>query len=221
MIEIRLHGRGGQGAVTAAELVAQAAIASDKYAQGFPNFGPERRGAPVMAFLRVSQKPIYLRERIDSPDVVIVLDHTLLGMVDVTEGLKLGGTVIINITKEKAKSLREHLKCYKIVAVDASKIAMETLGCNYQYSYSGALIRSTEVVTLDALDAPVRKRFGRLAEKNLAAMKAAFNETYVIEQIKRRSFRLPPSISWDDYLKEEAIQRWDQVEIGCDINETR
>ena len=86
MLEVRFHGRGGQGAVTAAELVAQAAIGENGYAQGFPNFGAERRGAPVTAFLRVSSEPIYLREKIDHPNVVVVLDPTLLGSVDVCEG---------------------------------------------------------------------------------------------------------------------------------------
>ena len=104
MIEVRFHGRGGQGAVTSAELIAQAAIGQGKYAQAFPSFGPERRGAPVLAFLRVSEKPIRLRSRVYKPDAVIILDSTLLGTVNPTEGLK-DGFVIIN-THKSVEELR-------------------------------------------------------------------------------------------------------------------
>jgi len=91
MIEVRWHGRGGQGAVTSVELLAQAAIAAGKYAQGFPSFGPERRGAPVAAFTRVADKKINVRSGIYEPDVVLVLDSSLIGLVNVLDGLKPGG----------------------------------------------------------------------------------------------------------------------------------
>ena len=96
MIEVRFHGRGGQGAVTSAELMALAAIAEGKYAQAFPSFGPERRGAPVQAFLRISDTPIRLREKIYEPDVVLVLDPSLLATANVKAGLKPGGTLMAN-----------------------------------------------------------------------------------------------------------------------------
>src|SRR5512147_339759 len=99
MIEIRFHGRGGQGAVSSAELAALAAIEEGKFAQAFPSFGPERRGAPVMAFVRVSEKPIVTREKIYEPDIVIVLDPTLLKIVNVEAGLKKGGIIILNSAK--------------------------------------------------------------------------------------------------------------------------
>jgi len=99
MIEVRLHGRGGQGAVTSAELLAQAAIGIGQYAQAFPSFGPERRGAPVQAFLRISEKPIRLRSKIYKPDNIIILDPTLLGSVNPAEGLKQNGFVVINSNK--------------------------------------------------------------------------------------------------------------------------
>ncbi len=91
MLEVRLHGRGGQGSVTSAELFAEAAIGEGKYAQAFPSFGPERRGAPVRAFIRIDDKAIQLRNEIDEPDVVLVLDPTLIRVVNVTEGLKKDG----------------------------------------------------------------------------------------------------------------------------------
>src|SRR5208283_1911563 len=107
MVEIRWHGRGGQGAVTSAELLARAAIAEGKYAQAFPSFGPERRGAPVLAFVRVDKsKPIRIRAEIKEPDVVVVLDPGLLTTVNVLTGLKPGGIVIIN-SKKSAQQLRD------------------------------------------------------------------------------------------------------------------
>ena len=99
MTEVRFHGRGGQGAVTSAELVALSAIDEGKYAQAFPSFGPERRGAPVVAFLRVSDHQIRVRSKVYNPDIVVVLDPTLLDIVDVAAGLKPGGMVIVNTAK--------------------------------------------------------------------------------------------------------------------------
>ena len=99
MIEVRFHGRGGQGAVTSAEIVAQAAINEGLYAQAFPNFGPERRGAPVLAFLRVSDKPIRIRSKVYQPDVIVILDPTLLLSASPTDGLKKEGFVVINSNK--------------------------------------------------------------------------------------------------------------------------
>ena len=107
MVEIRFHGRGGQGAVTSAELTALAAIEEGKYAQAFPSFGPERRGAPVMAFVRISDKPICTREKVYEPNYVIVLDPTLLKLVNVEAGLKKGGIVIVNTTKSAAQVRKE------------------------------------------------------------------------------------------------------------------
>ena len=110
MMEIRWHGRGGQGAVTSAELVAQAAISEGKYGQAFPSFGPERRGAPVLAFVRIdSQEPIRIRAEITDPDVVVVLDPGLLTIVNVAAGLKKDGIVIIN-TKKSFADIEKSLK---------------------------------------------------------------------------------------------------------------
>lgn len=220
MIEVRFHGRGGQGAVTAVELVAQAAIASGKYAQGFPNFGPERRGAPVMAFLRVSDDPIYLRERIDSPDVVVVLDSTLLGMVNVTDGLAQGGMVIINASDEKSPAIKELSKTYRVAVVDASKIAMETLGVPItNTAIIGALVQASRVVSMESLIKPVENRFGRLAEKNIAAMEMAFEHTMVFPAAEKvvDPGKQPSEPSWEEVIREEALHPFNEVEIGCDV----
>ena len=128
LIEIRWHGRGGQGAVTSAELLAKAAIDEGKYAQAFPAFGPERRGAPVVAFDRIdSLAPIRVRAEIREPDVVIVLDPTLLSVVKVTAGLKPKGILIINTSKDFATIEKDFGSDWKLALVDANTIAREVL----------------------------------------------------------------------------------------------
>jgi pyruvate ferredoxin oxidoreductase gamma subunit len=183
LIEIRWHGRGGQGAVTSAELVAQAAISEDKFAQAFPSFGPERRGAPVQAFVRIDNKePIRIRAEITEPDVVVVLDPGLLTIVDVAAGLKKDGLVIINTTKSFAE-IEKNLKAKgKLATVDATGIARETLGVPItNTTMVGALLKATEVVKLESLVEPLNHRFGRLAERNINAMKRAYEETKLKE----------------------------------------
>jgi 2-oxoacid:acceptor oxidoreductase gamma subunit (pyruvate/2-ketoisovalerate family) len=120
--EIRIHGRGGQGGVTAAELLARAAFKEGKWVQSFPFFGAERRGAPVKAFARLSDKPILVRSQIYNPDYVIVLDSGLLDLVDVNEGIKEDGIVIVN-TQKKPEEL--NLKQHRVATVDATGIALE------------------------------------------------------------------------------------------------
>jgi pyruvate ferredoxin oxidoreductase gamma subunit len=184
MIEIRWHGRGGQGAVTSAEILAEAAISEGKYAQAFPSFGPERRGAPVLAFVRISAgEPIRIRSSITEPDVVVVLDPGLLRIVNVASGLKPGGVVIVNTIKNAAQ-IREEFKINATVAtVGATKIAMECLGVPItNTTMIGAVMKVTESVKMESLVEPINKRFGRLAGKNLDAMKRAYAET-VIEEL--------------------------------------
>ncbi len=184
LVEIRWHGRGGQGAVTSAELLAQAAINEGKYAQAFPSFGPERRGAPVLAFDRVSNKePIRVRAEITEPDVVVVLDSGLLPIVNVTAGLKEGGVLVIN-TRKAIKDIESNLgNKWQLAIVDATKIARELLGVPIvNTTMLGALLRATGVIKLESLFEPLKHRFGRLAERNIDAMKKAFDETIVKEQ---------------------------------------
>jgi pyruvate ferredoxin oxidoreductase gamma subunit len=183
LIEIRWHGRGGQGSVTSAELLAQAAISEGKYAHAFPSFGPERRGAPVLAFVRISSRqPIRIRAEITQPDVVVVLDPGLLGIVNVTSGLKVNGLLVIN-TKRSFDDIEARFKAKcKLAKVDATTIAKEVLGIPVtNTTMIGALLRATGVVKPESLVEPLRQRFGRLAEKNIKAMQRAYEETVVRE----------------------------------------
>lgn len=177
MIEIRWHGRGGQGAVTSVEMMALAAIEEGKYAQGFPAFGPERRGAPVMAFNRLSDTPIKVRSGIYRPDVVVVLDPSLVGLVNVTDGLKPDGTLIVNTSKTAAE-IRSKLNYKgKLFTVDAGHIAREELGVPItNTTMLGAVLKATGVLKLDALKAPLEERFGKMAGRNLTALKRAYKE---------------------------------------------
>ncbi len=180
MKEVRLHGRGGQGAVTSAELVAIAAIDEGKYAQAFPSFGPERRGAPVMAFIRVGEEPIRTREKVYHPDIVVVLDSSLPALVDVAAGMKEDGIVILNSHMSEDELRKEYgFKC-RLAMVDANTIAQEVIGLPItNTTMLGALLKATGIVSMDALDKALEHRFGRLAEKNKAAMRRAYEETVV------------------------------------------
>jgi pyruvate ferredoxin oxidoreductase gamma subunit len=180
MIEIRWHGRGGQGAVTSAELLARAVINEGKYAQAFPSFGPERRGAPVTAFTRIStQRPIRIRAGITEPDIIIILDATVVRVVNVTDGLKKGGLVVINSPKSITE-LKAGFGGFRLAVVNASLIARETLKVNIvNTTMIGALIKASGVVKIESLNEPLQDRFGRLAERNVNAMKRAIEETVV------------------------------------------
>ena len=182
LLEVRWHGRGGLGAVTSAELVARAAISEGKYAQSFPSFGPERRGAPVLAFLRVSDEFIRTRTAISEPDVVAVLDPGLLHAVDVTSGLKKNGTIIINSRKSPAELKSEFGYKWPVATVDATKIARETIGIPItNTAMIGALLRITEAVKLDSVIEQLQERFGARAKANIEAMKRAYRETVIKE----------------------------------------
>ncbi len=174
-IEIRFHGRGGQGAVTAARLLAEAAFIEGNYCQAFPFFGAERRGAPVMAFTRISKEPIRTHEQVYEPDFVVVLDPTLTGAVNVAAGLKNGGIIILN-----SKEVPENLKGAKVALVDATTIAIESLGVPItNTTMLGALAKATGVVSLDSVRKVVEKKFGKVAEKNFTAAKRAYEETVI------------------------------------------
>ena len=184
MIEIRWHGRGGQGAVTSAEIMAEAAISEDKFAQAFPSFGPERRGAPVQAFVRISAvQPIRIRSSVTEPDIVVVLDPGLLSAVNVAAGLKPGGIIIVNTSKTTSQIHQEFDLNVRLATVGATKIALETLGVPItNTTMIGAVLKVTEAVKMDSLIDPINRRFGRLAEKNVNALKRAYAET-VIEEL--------------------------------------
>ncbi len=174
MKEIRLHGRGGQGSVTAAEIIAVAAFEDKRFSQAFPAFGVERRGAPVMAFARIADRPIRIRSQIYEPDYVIVQDVTLLDVVNVASGLKPDGKIVINTDRQK-DSLKLDTKA-EIITIDATKIAMEVLGRPIvNTTMLGAFCGATLEVSLESLNTAISERFqGELGRKNLLAIKTAF-----------------------------------------------
>jgi pyruvate ferredoxin oxidoreductase gamma subunit len=175
--EIRIHGRGGQGSVTAAELVANAAFTEDKWVQAFPYFGAERRGAPVKAFARISDEPILVHSQVYTPDYVIVLDHAIYKVVDVTEGLKKDGIIIVNTTKKPSEV---GLKGWRIATVDATGIALELnlllAGSPVvNTSIVGAFARATNEVGLASVLKAIRETWaGSAGEKNARAAELAY-----------------------------------------------
>ena len=183
MIEIRFHGRGGQGAVTSVELLALAAIGEGKYAQGFPSFGPERRGAPVLAFCRVDDQRLRLRCKILNPDVVVVLDLSLLRIQNPPADLKENGLIVLNTAKTAAEIRQKYGYKHTLVLVDANKVAREVLGVPIvNTTMIGALLRATGVVAVDAMEHPLKERFGPLAVKNFNALKVAYEQTTIEER---------------------------------------
>jgi pyruvate ferredoxin oxidoreductase gamma subunit len=185
MIEVRIHGRGGQGAVTSAELMALAAIEEGKFAQAMPSFGPERRGAPVIAYLRISeQEPIRIRSVIVQPDIVVVLDPSLLKVVDFAAGLNEKGIVVIN-TRYPLEEIKKNFQIKsRLAVVDATRIARETLGVPItNTTMMGAMIRATGLVELTSLTGPIQRRFStKLADRNLKAVEKAYQKTQVEEK---------------------------------------
>ena len=164
--------------MTSTELIALAAINEGKYAQAFPSFGPERRGAPVMAFARISNKPIRTREKVYAPDVVVVLDPTILSIVNVTAGLKKDGLVILNTTKSEEEIRKTFGIKAKLALVDATGIAMEFLGRPItNTTMLGALIKASGVIDIKSMETPLKNRFGRIAPRNLTAMTEAYKKT--------------------------------------------
>lgn len=181
MFSVRVHGRGGQGVVTAAELLSLAAFADGLEAQAFPSFGSERMGAPVTAFCRIDKRPIRLREPIAEPDAVVVQDPTLLAHVDVFSGLVEDGYVLINSTRSIDElglgELREHYRSERLVTVAASELARAHTGRQIPNStLLGALAGLTALVSFGALQQAIEQRFeGAAAAGNTAAALEAFH----------------------------------------------
>ncbi len=182
-VEIRWHGRGGQGAVTSAELVAHAAIGEGKFAQAFPSFGPERRGAPVLAFNRISDKQIRIRSAVENPDIVLVLDPRLLDYVDVKAGLKEDSIVLLN-TKKSINDIKSQYEITnRVGVVNATSIALATIKLNIvNTTILGLLVKATGIIKLESLEAPLKNRFGVAAERNLIACKRAYQESLIEEK---------------------------------------
>lgn len=175
MKELRLHGRGGQGVVTAAELIAQAAFADGKYAQAFPSFGSERMGAPVQSFVRISDQPVRCRNQVYEPDYLIVQDPTLVGTVDVTKGLKPDGLMIID-TEKDPQEYNLNTKA-RILTVPATKIALEVIGRPIQNTtLLGYFAAVTNLISFEGVKKAIEHRFpAAIAAKNIAAVERAFS----------------------------------------------
>jgi pyruvate ferredoxin oxidoreductase gamma subunit len=174
MFQIRIHGRGGQGVVTAAELLSVAAFLEGRHAQAFPSFGSERMGAPVVAFCRIDDRPIRVREPILEPDALIVQDPTLLHQVDLFAGLAARGHVVLNSTRSAVELGLAGLDA-RVVTVPATELAREHLGRPLpNAALLGAFVAVCDHVTLDSVAAAIRERFpARVAEANVAAAVAA------------------------------------------------
>jgi pyruvate ferredoxin oxidoreductase gamma subunit len=181
-IEIRWHGRGGQGAVTASKLLAETALDEGKYFQGMPDYGAERMGAPIKACTRISAEPIRPYCQVTEPDAVVVLDPSLLDIVDVTEGLKEDGMLLVNTTSPEKVRSETGFKG-KLYTVDATGIAMETMGRNLTNTpMLGALVRASGIVSEESLIQELRTKLGatmkqEVVEANVKAFKRACQET--------------------------------------------
>jgi pyruvate ferredoxin oxidoreductase gamma subunit len=184
LTEIRWHGRGGQGVVTAGKVLAETALDTGQYFQAFPDYGPERMGAPIKAYTRLSLEPINVHSQIEEPGVVLVLDPTLLGTVPVTEGLKEDGVLLVNTPQSPADiRKRTGFKTGKVFTVNASHIAIEEIGREITNTpMIGALAKATGIFEIDDLIEQTRKRFTKLMMKqdiidaNVRAMRRAAEE---------------------------------------------
>jgi len=178
MIEVRFHGRAGQGIVTAAELLAHAVAKEGKFSQAFPVFGSEKRGPPLASFCRIDDKPIKLHEQIYEPDIVVVADDSILDAVDVCAGLKKDGILIIN-TKRPVRELGLKLSGQKIFAVDGNEIALRTFGKLIVNTVMlGALAKATGIVKIESIKKAIAERFPpKIAEPNNAVIEECFNKT--------------------------------------------
>jgi len=183
LTEIRWHGRGGQGAVTAAKMVAELALGQGKFFQAFPEYGPERSGAPIVAFTRVSDAPIQVYSGIEHPQIVVVLDPSLLGIVEVTKGAPADAIVLVN-SEASPKELRQRygLAGYRYYTVAATRIATETIGRAIPNTpMVGALTRITGLFPIAEVVEFLRKDFGkkfppRVVEGNIAAITRSYEE---------------------------------------------
>ena len=185
LIEIRWHGRGGQGAKTASLLLADAAFNTGKYIQGFPEYGPERMGAPITAYNRISTKPIRLLSNIYEPDYVVVVDDTLLSSVDVTAGLKEDGAIVINTTRT-AEEIRPLLNGYngKVYSIDAKTISERALGRYFPNTpMLAAIVKVTEIMLvkdfIKDMEGSFKHKFAKkleVVDGNMKALKMAIEE---------------------------------------------
>ena len=191
MFEVRIHGRGGQGVVTGAEILSIAAFLQGSYAQAFPSFGSERMGAPVVSFCRISDREIRLREPVMQPDALIIQDPTLLHQVDVFSGLKLDGYVLINTSRSFDELgigvIATGRRAERMCTVPANDLAMKYIGRPLSnVALLGGFSALSGQITLDSVAAAVREKFsGKVADDNIAAATAAYD--FVLHKMKEVS----------------------------------
>lgn len=182
MIEIRIHGRGGQGAKTASQFIVETAITEGKFIQAFPEYGPERTGAPMKTYARISEDDIKTHEPVSNPDIVMVIDPTLLDVVDVTEGMKDESILIVNSNKTPEFIKEKTGRNNNVYTVDATGISIDLLGRNMPNTpILGALSKVCKEVNLEGLSTNVQKKFEskigpEKTQANVKAMERAFNE---------------------------------------------
>lgn len=158
--EVRIHGRGGQGGKTAAQFIAEAGMDEGKFVQAFPEYGPERSGAPVTAYARISDEKIRLYQPVHHPDIVLVIDSTLIGPIDVTEGMTKEGILIVNTSKTPEEIKKQIDFEGKVYTVDATKIAIDATGANKpNVPILGAMIKVTGVIKLDSVEEKIKHKF--------------------------------------------------------------
>jgi len=194
LIEIRFHGRGGQGAVTASRVLAIAAFLEGHHSQSIPMYGTERRGAPVTAFVRIGEKSRMVRSLVHEPDYVVILDPLLRNTVNVTEGIKPGATIIINSSSPPNEI--EFTEQYKVATVDATKVALETIGRPItNTAILGAFAKATGKLKLESIIEAVKKEMsGRMADTNIKAVEKAYvstvvGENRVVKELKKVAVR--------------------------------
>ena len=189
MVELRWHGRGGQGTKTAALLLAEAAFNTGKYVQGFPEYGPERMGAPITAYNRISDERFTVHSHIYEPDIVVVIDETLLSVVDVAKGLKADGAIIVN-SEKTPEELRAKLQNYqgRVCVIDAKKISTEILGTNIpNTSMLAAVVKVSGLLSEDAFIADMENSFRHafankphVIEGNMNVLKRSMQEVQIV-----------------------------------------
>lgn len=220
IVEIRWHGRAGQGAKTAAQLFAEASLGIGKFIQAFPEFGPERRGAPMQAFNRISDDPIQIHSAVENPSVVVILDETIIGIMDVLKGLPADGIIIVN-TKASPDQIRERygIKGRKIFTVDASQIAMDLFGRDLPSApMLGALALATGLMSLEELIEDSRRRLEKKFKTNPQIIQAN------IEAIRRGYEELkgelnPPEGEAVEEFEGYRLLTWKELNIGGIIPE--
>lgn len=183
MLEFRWHGRAGQGIITAIRILASSAIIEGKYVQAFPQFGPERIGAPIVGYCRISDTPITIHGPIESPDVVAVLDPTIIGLVDVVEGLKPDGIVVVN-SREDPRKLAMKLGVTRVYTVDATGICLDVMGSGRAVNMAvmAAVTKITGIVSRESLVKVLSERFtGRILDMNLKVLDRSFAEVRGVE----------------------------------------